>query len=275
MANEIKITNPNKILFPKEKIKKIDLINYYIEVSYLMMPFIENRLLSVIRCHEGVKGECFFKKHPTTDKKMVNIKKIKGEDYFYIKEKEQLVFQAQMGTIEFHTWGSNVNQINKPNIMVFDLDPDEDLPLSKLRRAVLKVKSVLDELNIISFLKTSGNKGYHIVVPFKETKDWDSFNEFAKQIAIFVENKWPKDFTTNIRKIEREGKIFVDYLRNKKGATCVAPYSVRARSGATVSMPISWEDLNKVKPNEVTIKNYKNYVNNSWDNFYKVEQKLK
>lgn len=272
---EIKITNPNKILFPKEQIKKIDVINYYINVANLMLPFVENRLLSVIRCHEGIKGECFYKKHPTTDKKMMNIKKLKGEEYFYIKNQEQLIYQVQMGTIEFHPWGSDVNQINKPNLMVFDLDPDEALSLSKLRSAVLKVKSVLDELNLKSFLKTSGGKGYHIVVPFGETKNWGKFYKFARHIAEFVEQNWPKDFTTNIRKSEREGKIFVDYLRNNKGSTCVAPYSIRVRNCATISMPISWEDLRKIKPNEITIKNYKNYINNAWDNFFEIEQKLK
>ena len=159
--------------------------------------------------------------------------------------------------------------------MVFDLDPDEKLSLTKLRASVLKVKSVLDELNLVSFLKTSGGKGYHIVVPFVSSKNWDSFYDFSKQIATYVENKWPKEFTTNIRKSERKGKIFVDYLRNNRGSTCVAPYSVRARNGASVSMPISWKDLKNIKPNEITIKNYKKYINNSWEKFYKIDQKLK
>lgn len=271
---EIKITNPNKIIFSKEKITKLDVINYYIDVANLMLPYVSNRLLSVIRCHEGVEGECFYKKHPTNDKNMVNIKKIKGEEYFYIKDIEQLIYQVQMGTIEFHLWGSLASNLNKPNIMVFDLDPDEKLSLIKLREAVLKVKSVLDDLNLISFLKTSGGKGYHIVVPFVETKDWESFYNFSQKIAELVESKWSKTFTTNIRKSEREGKIFVDYLRNNKGSTCVAPYSIRARENATISFPIEWENLSRIAPNEITIKNYKKYLNNSWGNFFKIKQKL-
>ncbi len=271
---KIKITNPDKILFNKGKIKKMDVINYYIDVSSLMLPFVENRLLSVIRCHGDNDNECFYKKHPSNDKDMVKIKKVNGEEYFYINTQKELVYQVQMGTIEFHPWGSFVKSLSKPNMMVFDLDPDEKLSLEKLRDAVLKVKSVLDELNLISFLKTSGGKGYHIVVPFKESSSWNVFYAISKKVAEFVEGKWPNIFTTNIRKSERKGKIFVDYLRNNKGSTCVAPYSIRARDNATVSMPISWKDIHKIKPNEITIKNYKKYLNNSWEDFFNTSQTL-
>ena len=271
---KIEITNPNKILVNKGKIKKIDVINYYIDIASLMLPFIENRLLSVIRCHGDNNKECFYKKHPSNDKDMVKIKKVNGEEYFYINTQEELVYQVQMGTIEFHPWGSFVKTLNKPNMMVFDLDPDEKLPLAKLRDAVLKVKSVLDELNIISFLKTSGGKGYHLVVPFKISSSWKDFYAISKKVAELVEAKWPNIFTTNIRKSERKGKIFIDYLRNNKGSTCVAPYSVRSRDNATVSMPIPWKDIHKIKPNEITIKNYKNYLNNSWTDYFKTNQTL-
>ena len=271
----VKISSPDKILFPKDKINKLDIINYYIEISSQMLPYVENRLLSVIRCHDGVKGECFFKKHPTNDKDMVHTYMDDDEEYFYITSQTELVYQVQMGTMEFHPWGSSISKINKPNLMIFDLDPDEKLPLSKLVDAVKKVKSILDELNLVSFLKTSGGKGYHIVIPFSKTKSWESFYAFAEKIALYAENKWPKIFTTNIKKKERKGKIFLDYLRNHRGSTCVAPYSIRAREKATVSLPISWKDLTKIKPNEVTIKNYEKYLNNSWNDFFKIKQELR
>lgn len=265
---KLKITNPDKTLFPKQKITKLDLINYYVDISKLMLPYVKNRLLSVIRCHDNIEKEIFFKKHPNNDKDMVETYFDKKEEYFYIANKTQLIYQVQMGTLEFHTWGSSINKLEYPNIMVFDLDPDENLSLSKLRMGVLKTKTILDELNLKSYLKTSGGKGYHILVPFKKNKKWNEFYEISKQISLILENKWPKIFTTNIKKSERKNKIFVDYLRNNRGSTCVAPFSVRARDKATVSFPINWEDLNKIKPNEITINNYTKYLNDSWKNFF-------
>lgn len=267
MMTNIEISSPDKLIFPKDKIKKIDVINYYNEIADLMLPYVRKRLLSVIRCHDGIHGKCFFKKHPSNDKKMVKVRMIKGEEYFYIEDKFQLLYQVQMGTIEFHTWASCVPKINQPNMMVFDLDPDEKLSLKKLRDSVMKLKSILDELKLPAYLKTSGGKGYHIVVPFIQGKTYEKFYELSRQISEYAQNKWNTEFTTNIRKNERKGKIFIDYLRNNKGATCVAPYSIRARDNAPISMPIKWEDLYNIKPNEVTIKNYKKYLNNAWNDF--------
>ncbi len=272
MKVNINITNPNKYISKKDNIKKIDVINYYNDISILMLPFIKKRVLSVIRSADGI-NDCFIKKHPTNDKDFVDVINKDNQEYFYIHKKEQLVYQAQFNTIEFHV-GANV--INKsPNIMIFDLDPDEKMSLKKLRELVLKFKSVLDDLKIKSFLKTSGGKGYHIVIPFKSNKDYNYFYEISKKIANIAEAKWPNYFTTNIKKNKRKGKVFIDYLRNNNGSTCVAPYSLRAREKLTISMPISYDDINKIAPNEVTIKNYKKYLNDSWDDFFKVNQKLK
>lgn len=268
--NEIKITNPDKMIFAKAKITKIDVIEYYIDVANLMLPFVNNRPLAVIRCHGGIENECFFKKHPTNDRDFVQTFMDGDEEYFYISSPEELVFQVQSGTLEFHLWGSRVESLEKPDLMVFDLDPDEKLSLEKLASAVLKVKTLLEELGLKSFLKTSGGKGYHVVVPFDKQKSWKGFYDFARQVALLAENKWPQIFTTNIKKSERKGKIFLDFLRNNRGSTCVAPYSLRARENAPISLPIAWEDLQKIRPNEVTIKNYKKYLNSSWKDFFKV-----
>ena len=273
MIKEFKITNPEKIIYPNQKIKKIDVINYYLEVSAQMLPHIKERLLSVIRCHDGIDGERFFKNHVANDRE-VEAFNYNGKEFFYIKNQRQLLYQAQMGTIEFHPWGSKVKKINCPDVMVFDLDPDEDLSLNQLRDAVLCVKSVLDALSLKSYLKTSGGKGYHILVPFKKSSNWDSFYNFSKNIAQILEGKWQTLFTTNVRKAERKNKIFVDYLRNASGATCVAPYSLRAKDGAFISMPISWDSLHKVAPNEVNILNYKKYLNDSWRDYFITRQKI-
>ena len=256
----IEISNPQKIMFKKGKITKLEVAKYYHDIAPLMLKEIKNRLLSVIRCHQGADAVCFFKKHPTTDKNYVNIFDVEGEEYFYLSSTKQLVFQAQMGSVEFHIWGRKITDLEHPILMVFDLDPATNLPIEKLRYGVKLVKQMLDKLNLKSYLKTSGGKGYHICVPFKKKMSWNEFASLSKQIAVLLEAKHPELFTTTIKKSARTNKIFIDYLRNKKGATCVAPYSLRARANAPISMPIAWNKLNKIAPNEVTIKNYKNYL---------------
>jgi len=259
ILSKIKITNPDKILYKKSKITKLDVIKYYEKISIRMLPFLENRIISTIRCPEGINGDCFFKKHIETDS--AGIKKIylpndsgNKEDYYYITDVTGLIFEAQMNSIEFHTWGSTVKKLEKPDIMVFDLDPDDKLSLKKLRDGVRDLKSILDEFNLKSYLKTSGGKGYHIVIPIKEKLTWEEFREIAKNIAKLMETKWPDKYTSNIRKEKRKGKIFIDWVRNTRGSTSVAPYSLRARPNAPVSMPIKWSELDKVSPNEITMK---------------------
>ena len=210
----IEITNPNKILFPNSGTRKIDVVKYYQKISPLMLPFLDRRLLSVVRCHENINGEKFFKKHPTTEKAFVKSVFVDEDEYFYITNMRELVFQAQMGTLEFHTWASKVSSLDRPDTMVFDLDPSEDVTLGKLREGVLLLKGVLDGLKLNSYLKTSGGKGYHIVVPFSKRKDWEFFGQFSKDIALLLEAKHKDFFTSNIRKDQRHAKIFVDYLRN-------------------------------------------------------------
>ncbi|MBQ8902246.1 MAG: non-homologous end-joining DNA ligase [Bacilli bacterium] len=253
----IHISSKDKLI--DKHISKLDVIKYYQLVAKRMMPFLENRIISTVRCPDGIDGESFFKKH--FEKECEGISKIeilnkdKGkEDYYYITSVKGLISEAQMNSIEFHTWGSNIQNLEKPDVMVFDLDPDEKLSLKKLRDGVKDLKSILDELKLKSYLKTSGGKGYHVVVPMKNI-DWKEFRLIAKNIAILMENKWPEKYTSNIRKEKRKNKIFIDWVRNTKGATSVAPYSLRARKNLPVSMPIFWNELEKVTPNEITIKN--------------------
>ena len=273
----VEISNSVKILYNSPKVTKLDVANYYKQVSKLMLPYVASRPLAVIRCHHGEKSDCFFKKHPTTERENIQTFFDKEEEYFYITTQKGIVFQAQMGTIEFHPWGSKVSKLEKPDIMIFDLDPGENVSMPKLIEGVYDLKSILDDLKLTSFLKTSGGKGYHVVVPFSSSSNWEKFNSFAKQIALLMEAKWSKKYTTNIRKKERNGKIFIDYLRNDRGSTCVAPYSLRARSGAPVSMPIFWEELEKIAPNQINIFSAINRIkeNDPWKNFFKVKQILK
>ncbi len=274
---QIQITNPDKILYKKDKITKMQVIEYYNCICDYMFPYLDKRLISVIRCHSKCDKNCFYKKHPLKENEFIKTYKVEKQEYFYLKNKYGILYESQMGTIEFHTWASNVKQIDKPDIMTFDLDPDVNVSLEKLREGVLDLKSVLDNLNLKSFLKTSGGKGYHILVPFKSSVDFDKFYNFANSVAVFMEEKWPTKYTTSIRKEKRKGKIFIDFMRNHKGSTVVAPFSLRAKEKPTVSMPIDYKDLKKIAPNEITmfdaLKRIKKH--NPWEDFFKINQKLK
>jgi len=276
MNKTIEITNPDRIIFKADKITKLQVVEYYNSVAEFMFPYLQDRLLSVIRCHGDSLGEKFFKKHPAQKSEFIKTHKVNGEEYYYLKTPSGIVYEAQMGTLEFHTWASDVKNFNKPNIMTFDLDPDESINLKQLRQGVLHLKSLLDELGLVSFLKTSGGKGYHICIPFEPSCTWKKFYAFSEQVATLMEQKWSDKYTTNIRKSERKGKIFIDYMRNNKGSTCVAPFSLRAREHPCVSMPIAWEELNKIAPNKITmfdaLKRIKNH--NPWKDFFNVKQKI-
>ncbi|MCL2253916.1 MAG: DNA ligase D, partial [Lachnospiraceae bacterium] len=272
-VQSIKITNPAKVLYDEPVITKIDVIRYYEQVAEVMLPYISERIISAVRCPKGVSGTCFFKKHPEANRQGI---KTFG-DYFYIDDIVGLISEAQMGTLEFHTWGSQVSEIENPDIIVFDLDPDEGMELKTIRRGVRDIRSVLNDLSLNSYLKTSGGKGYHIVVPLKPTASWEVVRDFCKSVVDVMEKKWPDRYTSNSRKVNRKGKIFIDWLRNTRGATSIAPYSLRARQGAKVSMPISWDELSKIAPDGIDMYTALRRIKTKdpWHDFFRNEQGLR
>ncbi len=278
----VKITSPDKVIFGDPKITKADVARYYAQVSGRMLPYVSGRILSIVRCPKGVSQSCFYKKHPGPDSKGIMTMPIMNsdgetEDYFYIEDVSGLISEAQMGTLEFHTWGSRADELEKPDVMVFDLDPDEGMDLSTVRLGVKDLKSVLEELSLVSYLKTSGGKGYHVVLPLKPAVSWEAFHDFARRVAEVMESKWPDRYTSNVRKNKRVNKIFIDWIRNGRGATSVAPYSIRARTGARVSMPITWEELDTVAPDGVTMADALIRVagDDPWKEFFQNHQALK
>jgi len=280
IAKNVAISNPDKILYKHSGITKGDVVQYYLRVSERMMPYIEDRILSTVRCPEGIDSACFYKKHPTYDKGISKISLTEGdgktEDYYYAPDAYGLISEVQMNTIEFHTWGSRIDTLEKPDIMVFDLDPDAGMDIGKVRQGARDLKSLLDKLSLVSFLKTSGGKGYHIVIPFKPSTDWDAFHGFSKNIAKAMESTWPENYTSNSRKEHRNNRIFIDWMRNGRGATSVAPYSLRARDGAPVSMPISWNELDTVAPKDITMYDALKRLDSDdpWEGFFSTGQQL-
>ncbi len=282
IINGIKITSPDKLIFDDPQITKADVVRYYAKVSEHMLPYLASRILSIVRCPQGICKSCFYKKHPGPGSKGIVTMPIPNssgekEDYFYIEDASGLISEAQMCTLEFHTWGSRIENLEQPDLMVFDLDPDEGMDLSQVRQGVRDIKSLLDQLALISYLKTSGGKGYHVVIPFQPAVDWDTFHDFAKRIAVVMEQKWPDRYTSNVRKDKRKDKIFIDWMRNGRGATSIAPYSLRARKGANVSMPITWQELDTVAPDGVNMPDALTRIggNDPWKDFFEINQRLK
>lgn len=274
----IKLTSPDKEMF--DGITKKQVADYYKKISKKMLPYTENRVLSIARCPDGEKKACFFQKHlsePLPGITLIEIEEKDGDlgEYFYLSEADGLLSAVQYGTLEFHTWGSRIDSLEKPDLLVFDLDPDEGMDLSKVREAVRDLKSLLDELDLTSFLKTSGGKGYHVVVPLKPSASWEDARTFSQNVAKALEAKWPKKYTSNMRKEKRKGKVFVDWIRNGRGATSVAPYSLRARPGAPISCPIGWSELDTIGPADITLENIGSRSRKQpWRQFFSVSQRL-
>lgn len=275
MVRGICVTHPEKILFPKEKISKLELVRYYEAVAFRMLPYVKDRLLSLVCCPNGIEGEMFFRRHLGGKFAGLGYAVAKEEEnYFYLKNEEGILSLAQYNAVEFHVWGSRKSSPERPDTMVFDLDPDEDLPLADVRRGARDLKEILWELGLKCFLKTSGGKGYHIVVPFKAGAEKERFSAFAKEVALLMEQACPARYTATMSKKQRVGKIFIDWQRNTAGATSVAPYSVRARAGTPVSMPIAWEELPRVAPSSVTLKTALRRLNkpDPWENYFDVKR---
>src|SRR5579884_136481 len=247
----IEISSPERVIFPELDLTKKDLADYYATVEPLIMIDAANRPMTVIRCPGGRTGECFFQKH---DKgtfgphvKPIPIEEKDGhfEDYLYFDDIRGLLACVQMGTVEFHGWGSKVDKVEYPDRLVFDLDPDVGLDFNKVKAAAVRLRALLEDLGLKSFPLLSGGKGIHVVVPLDASKDWPTVKSFADRFSRAISEAEPQTFTANIRKVQRKGRIFLDWLRNQRGATAVMPYSARAREGAPVAAPVSWAELDK------------------------------
>ena len=247
----IEISSPERVIFPELGLTKKDLADYYATVEPLIMIDAADRPMTVIRCPGGRTGECFFQKH---DKgtfgphvKPIPIEEKDGhfEDYLYFDDIRGLLACVQMGTIEFHGWGSKIDKVECPDRLVFDLDPDLGLDFDKVKAAAVRLRELLEELGLESFPLLSGGKGIHVVVPLDASRDWPTVKSFADRFSRAISEAEPQTFTANIRKVQRKGRIFLDWLRNQRGATAVMPYSARAREGAPVAAPVTWAELGK------------------------------
>ena len=247
----IEISSPERIIYPELGLTKKDLADYYAQIEPLIMVDAAKRPMTLIRFPSGRTGESFFQKHdkgtfgPHVKQIPIREKDGQQEDYLYFDDIRGLLACVQMGTIEFHGWGSKVDKVEYPDRLVFDLDPDVRLDFDKVKAAAVRLKSLLEDLGLKSFPLLSGGKGIHVVVPLDASKDWPTVKSFADRFSRAISEAEPQTFTANIRKVERKGRIFLDWLRNQRGATAVLPYSARGREGAPVAAPVAWEELDK------------------------------
>ncbi|UVK55909.1 DNA ligase D [Mesorhizobium sp. AR02] len=246
MTTSVKLSHPDKLLWPEEKISKQGLLEHYAEVWPRMEQFVINRPLSLVRAPDGVGGPRFFQKHASAgmSDKIARMKDpTDGEEILFIKDFDGVAALVQYGVVEIHIWGCTIDKLEQPDQIIFDLDPDEGVEVKAVREAALDISGKLDELSLPNFVKTSGGKGYHVLVPLKPSADWEAVKTFTHDFAKALEQGAPDRYTATLSKKARTGKIFVDYLRNGRGSTTVAPYSSRAKKGATVSMPVTWAEI--------------------------------
>ena len=252
IIGDIKVSNPGRVMDDVTGHTKLELARYYDEIAEWALPYLHNRPLTLVRAPEGIKGELFFQKH-SERVRIPGVEELPVDLYprhpplLVANNAEALVGLAQMSVVELHSWNAVAPDLDHPDRVIFDLDPDPALPWSAMLEAASLVKLVLDEIGLKSFPKTSGGKGFHIVVPLTRRQGWDEVKAFSHSVARHMSHVVPERFSAVSGPRNRVGKIFIDYLRNSRGASTVAPFSVRARSGMAVSMPVSWDELRTVE----------------------------
>ena len=245
----VRLTSPDRVLFPEQGLTKLDLARFYDQIQEWVLPHLVRRPLSLVRCPEGRDDECFFQKHPDRaipdSVPRIDVLEKKGSaEYVYVETAADLVGLVQAGALEIHPWGSRIDDLEHPDSLVFDLDPGEGIAWKEILRVAGTLRERIESLGLTAFVRTTGGKGLHLVVPLEPCAGWDQARAFAKGVAEAHAKDDPKWLTTNMSKAKREGRIFIDYLRNGRGATAVASYTVRARKGAPVAVPIRWDELN-------------------------------
>jgi bifunctional non-homologous end joining protein LigD len=248
----LRVSNPDRLVDPESGLKKIDIVRYYALVAPLMWPHLKDRPIAMVRAPDGIAGELFFQKHMDRYK-MAGIEKLDTSLWpglppmVYVAKPEGLLSAAQMNMIEVHTWNGVRTAIDKPDRVTFDLDPGEGVTWSQVQEAAELVHAFLGELGLPAFLKTSGGKGLHIVVPLRKQFDWDTVKDFSRTVVEHLARTIPDRFVAKSGGSNRVGKIFIDYLRNGYGATTVCAWSVRARPGLGISVPVQWDELASLK----------------------------
>ena len=280
VPSDAKLTHPDRILWPDDGITKQGLAEFYTDIADWILPHVTGRVLSLVRCPGGVGKSCFYAKHmwEGAGKAFEPIDVGEAEPMMAIRDLEGLLALVQANVLEIHPWGSRVGKLEQPDRIIFDLDPGDDVVWEEVIGAAIEVKDRLKKLGLESFVKTTGGKGLHVVSPIVPQADWDKVKAFTKTFAEAMAADSSK-YLAVMSKSRRKGRIFVDYLRNGRGATAVAAYSTRARNGAAVSVPLTWAELKTgIRANHFTIDNLRQRLGHRkrdpWAGFFTLKQKL-
>jgi bifunctional non-homologous end joining protein LigD len=282
-ALSVKVSHPERVIDKTTGITKVELVRYYESIAEWMLPHLKDRPVSLVRAPQGIEGQLFFQKH--SEAKMPGMSELDaalwpGHDALLaVNSAEALVNAAQFNTVEFHTWNSKAGRINLPDRVIFDLDPGEGVTWAHLQEAAVLTRGFLEQLGLKAWLKTSGGKGLHVVVPLAPTLDYDAVKAFSQAVVQHMAKVIPQRFVAKSGGNNRVGKIFIDYLRNGHGQTTAAAFSARARPGLGVSMPVSWEQLPELKGGaEWTIATAREYLTfqqvDPWAAYWKSRQSL-
>jgi bifunctional non-homologous end joining protein LigD len=245
----VRLTHPDRVYYPDLGFTKLDLALYYVSIADKMLPLVEGRPLTLVRCPDGISGETFYQKHAGSwTPPQVRRLAVPGkpEEFLFVDSVPGLVALAQAGILEIHPWNSRVARLEEPDQVILDLDPDEALPFSRVATAARRVRALLGERGLESFVKTTGGKGLHVCVPLVPERGWEELEEFTRLVAQRLARDEPELFTANMAKAQRKGRVYVDYLRNVRGANAVGAFSTRARAGAPVSVPVDWDELDRL-----------------------------
>ncbi|MEQ9329860.1 DNA ligase D [Thalassobaculum sp.] len=278
----VRLSHPDRVLFPGQGITKRELARYLQSVAGRMLPYVADRLVSLVRCPQGRARQCFFQRHdgaglPGRFKRLpVKGKDGSEENYVYLTEPKALVEAAQMGVLELHVWGSRIDDLERPDRIVFDLDPDESVKFAAVKEAAGTMREALDALGLRSFPLLTGGKGIHVVVPITRRHGWTIAKAFARALAQRFAEDDPDRYVATMSKARRRGRIFIDYFRNDRTATAIAPYSPRAREGAPVAWPVAWDDIAGIEAaNAFSVRNADPEAPDPWDGYREVRQSLK
>jgi bifunctional non-homologous end joining protein LigD len=282
MKANLKLTHPHKILYPEKGITKRELRLFYGKICDWILPYIVNRPLTLLRCPQGREKGCFYQKHfygslePLCTIDIQEKEKI--EPYVYIQNEIGLMTLIQLNTLEIHMWGSHVNFIEKPDLITFDLDPAPEIEWKEIVKATYFIREQLEGIHLKSFVKTTGGKGLHIVLPIKPHYSWEKIKIFSQQFVNYLVSLKPEQYISSASKLKRKGKIYIDYLRNERGATAIAPYSIRAKENAPMAIPIDWKELPRLRSNTYTIDNLLERLahlkHDPWEDFFNNPQSM-